>query len=497
MSARPPAATGVASVVGFLVVLEFASGVLQAWLPPLLPSVLRQFGTSAAELNWTNVVYLLSTAVCVPLMAKLGDRYGHRRLLIVASSLVAVGTVLVAVAPTFSVLLLGRAIQGPLGAFLPLMFAIVRERAGQRAGRAVALLIGAVAIGGGLGFLLSGIAREHLSLSLTLWIPAVVMIAAVPVAALLVPETTVRTSGRIDWAGAALLSIGLVLFLAALGNGSTWGWTDGRTIGGILGGVALLAAWVGFERRVAQPLLDLSLVFRGVLTLPILAGFFYGAELYGSQVAVALFLGLPVSTGFGLGLSSGQLGLVLFGFAASAFVGTVIAPRLADRFGSSAALLAGALMTATGYLLTVAAHSSAGVFVFWQVLIGLGNGVVLATLSAQVVTRAPADSVGISTGLFNTSRTLGGAVSGAAFAAVMAALATPAPEAAKPLTSESGYVTVWAICAALALTVAGLALRQHRTQAAGPPEGQHSPGADSVGGAGLQQTLSSGDSSRR
>ena len=85
-------------------------------------------------------------------------------------------------------------------------------------------------------------------------------------------------------------------------------------------GVALLVAWVAFERGF-HPLLDLSLILRGPLTLPVLAGFFYGAELYGSQVAVALFLGLPASTGFGLGLMSGQLGLVLFAFGAAAFSG--------------------------------------------------------------------------------------------------------------------------------------------------------------------------------
>jgi MFS family permease len=441
------------------VVLEFAAGLLLAWLPPLLPSILRQYGTTAAELNWINAAYLLSTALCVPLLAKLGDRYGHRRLLIVAAALVAVGSVLVAVAPTFALLLVGRVIQGALGAFLPLEFAIVRERAGDRAGRAIGLLVGAVAIGGGLGFLLAGIARDHLSLSTTLWIPAVVMIAAVPVAALLVPETTVRTPGRVDWAGAGLLSGGLVLFLAGVGNGSTWGWTDPRTIGGVLVGLALLAALVVVERRVASPFLDLSLVLRGPLAVPILAGFCYGAELFGSQVAVALFLGLPVSTGIGLGLTAGQLGLVLLVFAAAAFVGTVAAPGLAERFGNSAALITGGLLTAAGYAATVLAHGSVDVFVLWQILVGLGNGLVLTTLSTVVVTRAPADAVGISSGLFNTARTVGGAVAGAAFAAVMAALVVRPPGAAKPVTSESGFVTVWIICGALSLAVAVLATR--------------------------------------
>ncbi len=457
-SGSPPAA-GAASVVGALVVLEFASGLLQGWLPPLLPGILQQYGTTAAELNWVSAVYLLSSALCLPLMSKLGDRYGHRRLLIVAAVLVAIGSVVVAVAPTFEILLLGRAIQGPLNAFLPLEFAIVRERLGHRAGRAIGLLVGALAVGGSLGFLLAGVTRQHLSLSATLWVPAVLMIAMVPVAALLVPETTRRTPDRIDWVGATLLSLGLVVALAAVGNAGTWGWGDARTVAGVAGGLVLLTAWAGYEQRVRHPFVDLSLLRRPALGLPVLAGFFLGAELFGSQVASALFLGLPTSTGFGLGLPPGRLGLVLLAFGLAAFVGTWLAPRLAERLGTRAPLVLGALLTAAGYSLTALVHSSTGVFVAWQVLVGIGNGLVLAGLSTHVATSAPADAVGISAGLFNTARTVGGAVSGAVFATLMAALVVSLPGASRPVTSEAGYVTVWLVCAALALVVAGLATR--------------------------------------
>lgn len=458
-SGSPPVAAGAAAVVGALVVLEFASGLLQGWLPPLLPGILQQYGTTAAELNWVSAVYLLSSAVCVPLMSKLGDRYGHRRLLVVAAVLVAVGSVIVAVAPTFEILLLGRAIQGPLNAFLPLEFAIVRERLGHRAGRAIGLLVGALAVGGSLGFLLAGVTRQYLSLSATLWVPAVLVIAMVPVAALLVPETTLRTPDRIDWVGAALLSLGLVLVLTAVGNGSSWGWTDARTVGGVAGGLCVLTAWTAFERRVKHPFVDLSLLRRPALGLPMLAGFLLGAELFGSQVASALFLGLPTSTGFGLGLPPGRLGLVLLVFGLAAFVGTWLAPRLAERLGTRAPVVLGALLTATGYTLTAFVHGSVGAFVAWQALVGIGNGLVLAGLSAHVATSAPADAVGISAGLFNTARTVGGAVSGAAFATVMAALVTLLPGGSRPVTSEAGYVTVWLVCAVLALAVAGLATR--------------------------------------
>jgi MFS family permease len=454
-------------------VIEFASGLTQGWLSPLLPSLLQRYDTTAASLNWVNAVFLLSSAVCVPLLSKLGDLFGHRRMLTVAAALVAVGSVLVAVAPTFGVLLLGRAIQGPLLAFLSLEFAIVRERAGHRAGRAIGLLVGSLALGGSAGLLLAGQTRQHLSLSATLWVPAVLMIIMVPVAAWLVPETTLRTPGRVDWAGAGLLSLGLVLLLAAVGNGGAWGWASAGTVGGIVGGLAVLAVWVAVEQRVAQPFVDVSLLLRGSLGLPVLAGFFAGAELFGSQAASALFLGLPAGTGVGLGLAAGQLGFVLLVFGLAAFAGTWLAPRLAERAGSRTALVAGATLTAAGYVLTALAHDTVAAFVSWQVMVGVGNGLVLAVLSGHVVTRAPADAVGISSGLLNTARTVGGAVSGAAFAAVMAAMVTRPPGAARPVTTEAGYTTVWLVCAVLVIAVAVLAARfdvkaRHRTAPALP-----------------------------
>jgi MFS family permease len=459
MSARLVVAPKLTAVVGFLVVLELASGILQAWYPPLLPSIMERYGITAGELNWVSAVYLLSTAVCVPLITKLGDLYGHRRLLIISAALVALGSVLVAIAPTFGVLLVGRAIQGPLLAFLSLEFALVRERAGDRAGRPIALLLGALTIGGAAGFLLSGVTRQYLSLSATLWFPAVAMIVVVPVAALLVPETTVRKAGRADWIGAGLLGLGLVLVLAAVGNGGRWGWTSTATLGGIVGGLVVLAVWVAVEHRVTVPLVDLSLLARGALGLPLLAGFFFGAELFGGQPATAAFLGLPARYGFGLALAPAAIGAALFAFGVAAVFGTLGAPLLAERWGSRVPVVGGTIVTAAGYLLTVLAHTSVPGFVVWQILIGIGNGLVMAALSAYVVARAPADSVGIGSGIFNVSRTVGGAVAGAAFVAVMAGMVTTLPGAPKPVSSEASFVTVWLACAAVALVVAGLAGR--------------------------------------
>ncbi|MEU7811384.1 MFS transporter [Pseudonocardia sp. NPDC049154] len=466
MSSSPPVAVPtpvrVASIVGFLVVTELASGITQGWISPLLPSFIERYGLTSADANWITASALLSTVVCVPLLSKLGDVYGHKRLLVLAASLVALGSVIVALAPSFALLLVGRVLQGAITAFLPLEFAIVRERAGERAGRAIGLLVGALTIGASLGLLLAGVARQFLGLTATLWIPAVMMIVVVPLLARLVPETTVRKPGGIDWPGAVLLAVGLVLFLGAVGNGSRWGWGDARTLVGILGGLALLAVWVRVENRTTHPLVPLDVLRRGGQGLPLLTAFVFGAHLFGSSAPTAVFLGTdPAATGFGLGLTGAALGGALLVLGASMFLATTIAARLTQRVGETAVLVTGTLISAASYLLTALLHFDVALVLLWQAGLGFGGGLVAATLPTIVVERAPRDSVGILSGLYNTARTAAGAVAGAVFAAVMSALVMTGSNG-KVVAAESAYVAVWCICAGLAIVVAALAIGVRR-----------------------------------
>lgn len=263
---------------------------------------------AAAGMRRIAASALLATVVLVPLLSKLGDVYGHKRLLLVAAVLVALGSVIVAVAPSFALLLVGRVLQGAVTAFLPLEFAIVRERAGDRAGRAIGLA-GRVADGRREpGSAAGGVARQYLSLSATLWLPAIMMLIIAPMLARLVPKTTVRKPGGIDWPGAALLGIGLLLFLAAVGNGTRLGWLNPWIVGGLLGGAALLVAWVYVENRIEHPLVPLEVIRRGGQGLPLLTAFLFGAHLFGVSAPTAVFLGTrPAGAGFGMGLAGTAL----------------------------------------------------------------------------------------------------------------------------------------------------------------------------------------------
>ncbi|MGW8484564.1 MFS transporter [Microbacterium sp. NPDC055903] len=454
--------TAFRGVVGFLVVMELGSGMLQGWYPVLLAAIGTDFGVGAAQLNWVSAAYMLATVVCVPILAKLGDRYGHKRLLLISAALVALGSIVVAIAPNFGVFLLGRALQAPLAAFLPLEFAIVRDRDAASAGRSIGKLVGALTFGAAIGSLGSGLLYGAIAdLRIVLWMPAIFMVICVPVVAFLVPESKVRAEGRTDWLGASLLGIGLLSALGGISNASSWGWANPLTWFAILGGIALLVVWVLAEKRVEHPLIDIAVLTRGGIGLPIIIAFLFGAQMFGSQTASSVYiLSDPSVTGFGLGFTAATVGLVSLAVALSAFVTSLLGDRLTGRIGARGALVLGGLLIAASYLPFLLAPSLASAVVIGMVIGGLGNGLVISVLPTIVVGRAPADSVGIASALYNTSRTAAGAVAGAVFALVMASFLTTigTGETAVTTTAFAGYVAVWIICLMIGVAVATLSL---------------------------------------
>lgn len=454
--------TALRGAVGFLVVMELGSGMLQGWYPVLLAAIGEGFGVGAAQLNWVSAAYMLATVVCVPILAKLGDRYGHKKLLLISTALVALGSIVVAIAPSYEVFLVGRALQAPLAAFLPLEFAIVRDRDEKSAGRSIGKLVGALTFGAALGSLGSGLLFGALGdLRAVLWMPAIFLLICVPVVAFLVPETTVRAAGKTDWLGASLLGIGLLAALAGISNASAWGWGNPITWVAILGGVALLVVWVMAEKRVAHPLIDIALLTRGGIGLPIIIAFLFGAQLFGGQTASSVYvLSDPDAVGFGLGFTAAMVGVISLAAALSAFLASIVGDRVAGRIGAKGAIVLGGVLVAGSYLAFISAPTVVAVFVGSMVMGGLGNGLLISVLPTIVVRRAPADSVGIASALYNTSRTAAGAVAGAVFALVMGSflMTVGTGDTAVTTTSFGGYVAVWSICAAIGVAIAVLAL---------------------------------------
>ncbi|MEV6345494.1 MFS transporter [Actinoplanes sp. NPDC051851] len=456
-------------VVGFLVVTELASGFLQGWFIPLVEAIGTRWHVDTAQLNWVTAIYMLMTVVFVPVLGKLGDVYGHQRMLAITAALVTAGSIVVAVAPTFGVFLLGRALQAPLAAFLPLEFAIVRERRPEDAGRSIGRLVAALTFGAALGGVISGVLYGVVgSLAVTLWIPVFFMALCVPIVAFLVPETTTRNTGRVDWLGAGLLGLGLLLLLGALSNGATWGWADPVVLAGLIGGPVLLGGWVLAARQVAHPLIDLSVLSGAGIGLPLLMAVLFGAQFYGSTTATTFYyLADPAVYGYGLGFPAGLAGVVMLLPTLVMVAASMTGDRIARAITAPRALAVGGLLAALSYLGMLLAGGSAALFIGAGVVGAIGNGLVVTVLPAVVVARADADVVGVSSALYNTSRTAAGAIAGALFALVMSLFAMPATVAGAQVSVSTiaSFRAVWAIGAIIGGAMIALAftLRERTT----------------------------------
>lgn len=449
-----PRQAGGLAAVGFLAFSEVTSGMLQSWYIPLIPKIGQRLDVNPAQLNWVLAAYLLSTVICVPLLAKLGDKYGHRRMVMVVLGSVALGTILTAVAPSFGIFLLGRVIQGTLGALLPLELAILRERAGAGSGRAIGILVGCLGAGGAAGTLLVGLLGTNASLTLVLFVPAALVLASLATIALFVPETSTRATGSIDWTGAALLGIGLAIFLVGISNGSKLGWTSATTLMAVGGGLALLAAFVALEKKISTPLVDLNLLTKGGVGFLLGLTGLFGLQFYGAATVSALyFASKPEVVGYGFGLDSMGIALAITPVPIGIMIASSLADSFARRFGTRTALQMSAILISTWFAGLIVFRDSQTAFISMGFVGGAGIGLFVAILPALVISRARPEDSAIAGALYNTSRTVAGAVAGAVFTAIMSGMLISGSK----LPTESAFVAIWAVCIGVGVLIFVLA----------------------------------------
>ncbi|WP_336880277.1 MFS transporter [Rhodococcus globerulus] len=441
--AMSPHQAGGLAAVGFLAFSEVISGMLQSWYIPLLPHIGQQLSVNPAQLNWVLASYLLSTVICVPLLAKLGDKYGHRRMVLIVLGTVTVGTILTAMAPSFGIFLLGRIIQGTLGALLPLELAILRERAGADAGRAIGILVGCLGAGGAAGTLLVGILGTTVDLTLALFIPAALTLTSLVCIAYFVPETSTRATGSIDWTGAALLGTGLGAFLIGISNGSNLGWISTTTLMTVGGGVALLVAFVMMEKRISTPLVDFNLLTKGGVGFLLVLTLVFGLQFYGAvTVSTLYYSSKPDIVGYGFGLDSMGIAFAITPVPIALMISAALADRFARRFGTRTALQISAALISTWFGGLIVFRHTLSAFISMGFVGGTGIGLFVAILPALVISRARPEDSAIAGALYNTARTVAGATAGAICAAIMSGMLISGSK----IPNEGAFITVWSGC---------------------------------------------------
>jgi EmrB/QacA subfamily drug resistance transporter len=426
-----------------LAVGAVAYALLQSLVAPALLAIQHDLHTTTSGAAWILTAYLLSASVLTPIAGRAGDIYGKKRALVAVLLVLAAGTALAGFATSIGVMIVARVIQGAGGAVFPLSFSIIRDEfPRERVPHGIALISAIMGIGGGLGIVLAGPIVQHLDYHWLFWIPLVGVLVATLGVALFVPESPVRTPGRIDPRGAILLGGWLVALLVAVSMGPSWGWSSEKTLGLFVLAAILIVVWVVSESRSSAPLVDMrTMRLRPVWTTN-LAALVIGFGMFASFVLVPEFTELPESTGYGFGASVTQAGLFMVPATLAMLLAGPIAGRLSSTVGSKVPLVLGAASSALAFVLLAVAHSQHWEIYVAMFVMGIGIGFAFASMANLIVESVPAHQTGVATGMNTIVRSIGGAVG-----AQVSAVILTATLAANGLPTERGFTIAFAVCA--------------------------------------------------
>jgi EmrB/QacA subfamily drug resistance transporter len=442
---RPTAILAIILVSYFMIILD-ASIIFTG-----LPRIQAEMNLSATGLSWVQNAYTLVFGGLLLLGARLGDILGRRRVFIAGLAVFAVASLLIGAAPTDWWLIAARALQGVGAAvvapsslsLLTATFAAGRERT-----RALAAYGAVAGIGASLGLVVGGALAEWVSWRAGFLINLPIGIAMIIAAVRVIPESP-RSSGRFDVLGAVCSTLGVGALVFAIVHSTDAGWAAPATLTALAAAVVLLALLVVNERQAKQPIMPLHL--------------FASRERAGAYIARLLFAGTMIGFFFfttqflqGVyGFNPLQAGVAFFPMTVVNFFVALAVPRLTRRFGNAALLAAGLALTLAGMAwlstITAAAPYLTGV-ALPMVLIGVGQGLGFAPLTAAGIAGASAKDAGAASGLVNTSHQLGSALGVSILVALSTNAGSLAGSAAVAYTGGS-FMLAGALLAALLLVV--------------------------------------------
>jgi EmrB/QacA subfamily drug resistance transporter len=448
---HPAVTLAVLSIAG----LSFA--LLQSMVAPALPDIQHTLGTSESSVAWILTAYLLSASVATPIIGRLGDVHGKEKSMLVVLVVLAVGTLISALANSIGVMILGRIIQGAGGGIFPLAFGIIRDEfPAARVPGSIGLMSAILGVGGGLGIVLAGPIVDGLSYHWLFWLPLTTVLLSAALTYFFVPESPIKAPGRVNWGAAGLLSAGLAALLLAISQTTTWGWGSPKTIGLIAIGSAIMAGWVGVERRARHPLVDMNVMrLRPVWTTDLVA-FLLGAGMYSSFIVLPQFVETSSSSGFGFDASVTGAGLFMVPSTVAMLVVGPLAGPLQKRFGSRLPLICGCGFATAAFTMLAVAHDRPLEVYVAAGLLGIGIGLAFAAMANLIVEAVPADQTGVATGVNTVTRTIGGAFGGQLVATIIAGGGSP---------TEDSFVLAFAVIAgSLVLSIlAALAIPKPRS----------------------------------
>ncbi|WP_367323561.1 MFS transporter [Streptomyces sp. HUAS ZL42] len=420
-STDQPARRASGALVPVLAFAGIVVAVMQTLLVPVIKDLPQLLDTAPGNATWVLTSTLLSGAVATPIMGRLGDLYGKRRMLVLSLAVMVAGALVSAVTSDLLPMIVGRTLQGFAMGAIPLGIGLMRDMLPrEKLGSAMALMSSSIGVGGGLALPAAALVAQHADWHALFYGAAGLGAVSILLTLLVVPESPTRAEGTFDLLGALGLSTGLVLFLLPITKGSDWGWTSGTTLGLFGASAVVLALWGVMELRVKAPLVDLRTTARPAVLFTNLASIMVGVSFYVVSLVLPQLLQLPKATGYGLGQSMVVAGLLVAPLGLTMMFTAPVYARLSAKYGPKVTLILGLLIIAIGYGAGLGLMSAAWQSLVIAVVLGAGIGLAYSSLPALIVGAVPASETGAANGLNTLMRSIGTSVSSAVIGMVLA-----------------------------------------------------------------------------
>ncbi|RZL85341.1 MAG: MFS transporter [Rhodococcus sp. (in: high G+C Gram-positive bacteria)] len=391
-----------------LAVLSFL--LTQTLVIPVLPKLGESLSVSPTALGWIVTTNLLFGAVLVPIMGLLGDRFGHRRVLLLALTVMTMASVLAALSPNLIALLVARAIQAVGTGTFPLALTIVQFNfSGESQRSAVGWLSGVLGLGSAVALISGGLIADVFGWRGLFGTMAVAGLLALVASILFVPDTAEwnRKTDPIDWAGTALFVLALSSLLLGISQGSTFGWSSWQTAITFLVAAAGMTALVLVELKLPNPLLDIRILVLGNLGVVNALAFLLGFVSFLFYIVVpAIMLGSR-QTGGGMDIPVIEATLYMVPNAVAVFAGGRIAATLVRKYGDRATAVLAMICLFIGAVGMACGHDSVWPIMWSYVAVGSGIGIGFSCCSQFVPTLVPTGRIATALGINTMIRTVG------------------------------------------------------------------------------------------
>ena len=380
-----------------LVVSGLVIGLDSTVLITALPTLSAKLGATTADLQWIAAAYTLALGGLLLPGGVLGDRYGRKRLLLVGLAIFGVFSLVASQVTTASALIAARALMGVGAALiLPLSLSILPSMfTEQERPRAVSAAAAGAFLGLPLGPLLAGWLLTHYAWGSVFLINAPVVVIALLGVWFLVPESKDPHPRPFDWVGMMLAIVGVTALVYGVIEQPIHGWTDGTVLAGVIGGTAVLIAFVAWDLRHPSPFVDLRNFRSRSFTWATMAFVITGFALFGVMFILTPYIQIV------LGNDAQATGIKLIPLIGGVVVGAIGGNVLASRLGARLSVSAGLFATAAGLVAfsRVGADTGYGLVAASLAVTGFGMGIALPTTLDIILGTLPADQTGAGSAL--------------------------------------------------------------------------------------------------